>query len=270
MQDAIANGLRDIADFVPKFVLFLVILIVGLIIAALIAKALRMLFKRLGFDRLIDRGGMRSFLANARLDAGELIVKVIYYAIVLLVLQFAFGVFGPNPISALLNTIVAYLPRVAVALIIVVIAAAIAGGARNLVNTALAGTTYGRALGTVTYVAILAIGIIAALNQMDIAVTVTTPILVAGLATIAGILIVGVGGGLIGPMSRRWEGYLSRAEGEASRRRRGAVGTETTAPRTEPTATQSTATQPTGSSSVTAEDLSRPRARGDVPPSTEY
>lgn len=271
MQDVLADILRNLADFLPKFVLFLVILIVGLIIAALIAKALRMLFNRLGFDRLIDRGGMRSFLANARLDPAELIVKVIYYAIVLLVLQFAFGVFGPNPISALLNTIVAYLPRVAVALLIIVIAAAIAGAARNLVNTALSGTSYGRVLGTVTYAGILAIGIIAALNQVDIAVTVTTPILIAGLATLAGILIVGVGGGLIGPMSRRWEGYLSRAEDEASRRR-GASGTRTRSSAVEADATGApapTATTPTTPSTVTDEELSRRRARGDVPP-TQY
>jgi hypothetical protein len=43
---------------------------------------------------------------------------------------------------------------------------------------------------------------------------VTTPILVAVLATIAGILIVGVGGGLIRPMQSRWETWLHVAERE--------------------------------------------------------
>jgi len=217
MQDALTNGLSTIADFVPKLVLFLVILVVGLIIARLIAKGLSMLLRRLGFDRLVDKGGLRQALAKSSIDPTDLIVKVIYYAIVLLVLQFAFGVFGPNPISALLTTIVAFLPKVAVALVIVVITAAIAGAARSLVTGALAGASYGRALGTITYVAILALGVIAALNQVDIAVTVTMPVLIAVLATVAGIAIVGVGGGLIGPMSRRWEGYLSHAEAETGR-----------------------------------------------------
>lgn len=49
------------------------------------------------------------------------------------------------------------------------------------------------------------------------ATAVTTPVLITVLATIGGILIVGVGGGLIGPMSRRWEGYLAKAEAEAPR-----------------------------------------------------
>jgi len=67
----------------------------------------------------------------------------------------------------------------------------------------------------VAAVFILGLGIIAALNQVGIATTVTTPVLIAVLATIAGILVVGVGGGLIKPMQTRWESYLTSAEEEA-------------------------------------------------------
>ena len=62
---------------------------------------------------------------------------------------------------------------------------------------------------------ILGLGVIAALNQIGVATTVTTPVLIAVLATIAGILIVGVGGGLIRPMQSRWERWLTRAEQES-------------------------------------------------------
>ena len=58
--------------------------------------------------------------------------------------------------------------------------------------------------------------IIAALNQGEIAVTVTNTVLIAVLGTIAGILVVGVGGGLVKPMQARWERYLSTAETESS------------------------------------------------------
>jgi hypothetical protein len=57
--------------------------------------------------------------------------------------------------------------------------------------------------------------VIAALNQVGIATTVTTPVLIAVLATVAGILIVGVGGGLVKPMQQRWEGWLQRAAAES-------------------------------------------------------
>ncbi len=61
---------------------------------------------------------------------------------------------------------------------------------------------------------IVGLGIIAALNQIGVAAAVTLPILIAVLAAVAGILIVGVGGGLIRPMQQRWEGWLDRAESE--------------------------------------------------------
>ncbi|TCL77246.1 hypothetical protein EDF43_1167, partial [Rathayibacter sp. PhB179] len=55
----------------------------------------------------------------------------------------------------------------------------------------------------------------AALNQIEVATTVTTPILIAVLAIIAGVIIVGAGGGLIKPMQQRWEAILAKAEEEA-------------------------------------------------------
>ena len=64
---------------------------------------------------------------------------------------------------------------------------------------------------------ILGLGIIAALNQVGIATTVTTPVLIAVLATVAGILIVGVGGGLVRPMQSRWEQYLETMSQETGR-----------------------------------------------------
>jgi hypothetical protein len=42
-------------------------------------------------------------------------------------------------------------------------------------------------------------------------------VLIAVLATIAGILIVGVGGGLVRPMQSRWEQYLERMSHESER-----------------------------------------------------
>src|SRR5947199_115293 len=62
---------------------------------------------------------------------------------------------------------------------------------------------------------IVGLGVIAALNQIGVATSVTTPVLIAVLATVAGILIVGVGGGLVRPMQARWESWLDRAAQES-------------------------------------------------------
>jgi len=235
----LSNALDLVVTFVPKLLLALVILIVGLIIARLLAKAVEKLLERVGFDRLVERGGVKAALDRSRFDASDIVAKIVYWALVLVTLQFAFGVFGPNPISAWLASIVAYLPNVIVAIIIVIIAAAIASGVKSLLEGALGGLGYGRVIANLVSFFILFLGVIAALNQVGIAFSVTTPVLIAVLATIAGILIVGVGGGLIRPMQGRWEQYLSRAEQDVTRARTEAgYGTTTTgATQTLPAAT---------------------------------
>ena len=217
MRQALTNALTTIATFIPKLVLFLVILVVGLLIAKALSKAANAILERVGFDRAVERGGVKKALAQSKYDASDIVGKLIYYALVLFVLQLAFGVFGPNPISDLLRQVIAFLPSVIVAIIIIVVAAAIAKAVHELISNALGGLSYGRTLATIASAFIIGLGVIAALNQVGVATTVTTPVLVAVLATIAGILIVGVGGGLIRPMQSRWEGWLNKAELESGR-----------------------------------------------------
>jgi hypothetical protein len=209
------NGLAAVITFVPLALLFLLILVVGLIVAKVLEKALSKLLTKVGFDRAVERGGIKKALANSKLDASDVIAKILYYTLVLFVLQFAFGVFGPNPVSDLLAGIIGFLPRIIVAIVIVVVASAIAAAVKGLIQNTLGGLSYGKILANIAAIFILFLGVTAALNQVDIATTVTTPILITVLAIIAGIAIVGAGGGLIKPMQARWEAWLNTAETEA-------------------------------------------------------
>lgn len=173
------------------------------------------MLEKVGFDRAVERGGIKKASANSKYDASGLVGKIVYYFLVLFVLQLTFGVFGRNPPRDLLTSVIAFLPRLFMALIIVVVAAAIAAAVRELITNTLGGLSYGKALANIASVFSLGLGIIAALNQIGVAVTVTTPVQIAVLATVAGVVIVGVGGGLIKPMQHRCEGYLAKAEAEA-------------------------------------------------------
>ncbi|WP_322921452.1 mechanosensitive ion channel family protein [Nocardioides renjunii] len=251
MQESLENGLRSgfslIAEFLPKLVLFLIILVVGLLVAKAIGKALNAVLERVGFDRAVERGGVRKALENSKMDASDIVAKLIHYTLVLFVLQLAFGVFGPNPISDLLTQVITFLPSLIVAIIILVVASAIAAAVKVLVEGALGGLSYGKALANVASIFILFLGVVAALNQVGVATTVTTPVLVAILATVGGVIVVGVGGGLIKPMQHRWEGYLSRAEEEAPRIKREAAA----APSVGERAQQATSSLRTGTGSGT-------------------
>ena len=223
LTSALSTGLSTIASFVPKLVMFILILVIGLFIAKAIGKAIGALLEKAGFDRAVERGGIKSALAKSKFDASDIVAKIIHYTLMLFVLQLAFGVFGSNPISDLLTRVIAFLPSLVVAIIIIVIAASIAAAVKTLVEGTLGGLSYGRTLANIASAFILFLGVVAALNQVGVATTVTTPILIAILATIGGVIVVGAGGGLIKPMQHRWESYLSKAEDEAPRIRQQAA-----------------------------------------------
>jgi hypothetical protein len=210
MSGAVTDAVRSVLLFLPKALGFLVILLVGWLVARGVRVVVGKILVRVGFDRAVERGGIRAALAHSRYDASDLVARLVYYTVLLFTLQLAFGVFGPNPVSDLIQGVIAWLPKAFVAILIVVVAAAIAGAVRDIVGAALGGLSYGRLLANVTAWFIIGLGVIAALNQIGVATTVTMPVLIAVLATIAGILIVGLGGGLVRPMQARWEGWLDR------------------------------------------------------------
>jgi hypothetical protein len=209
--------MRSVALFLPKALAFIAILVVGWLAARGLRALTERVLQRLGFDRLAERGGIRAALARGRYDASDIVARLVYYAVLLFTLQLAFGIWGPNPVSDLISGVVAWLPKALVAVLIVVVAAAIAAAVKDVIATVLGGLSYGRLLANAVSVFIIGVGVIAALNQVGIATTVTMPILITLLATIGGILIVGVGGGLVRPMQSRWESWLSKAGEESGR-----------------------------------------------------
>lgn len=217
----ISNAWSSVANIIPKLIAFAVIMIVGYFICKAIYKVLERVLRRLGTERLAERAGSQRALAGSKWDATTIVCKLIYYMLLLVVLQLALGVFGPNPISTMVHSVVAWLPRAIVACVIVVVAFAIANVVREMISNILAAQSYGRTLGWVAWGFIAFIGVIAALGQIGVATFVLGPILWSVLAIIAGVAIVGVGGGLIAPMRSRWERMLNHAEQETMRVRAG-------------------------------------------------
>ncbi|WP_181723402.1 mechanosensitive ion channel family protein [Nocardia gipuzkoensis] len=211
-QQGLSDAWSSVATFVPEFAGFLVILFIGWLVAKATAAIVGKVLRRIGFDRLAERGGIRQVLSRSRYDAGEVLAKLAYYAILLIALQLGFGVFGPNPVSETITGVVAWLPKAGVAIVVLVVAGAVAHAVRDMVGSLLGGLSYGAMVGRIAAVFVWGVGMVAALDQVGVATSVTLPILVTVLATIGGILVVGVGGGMIRPMQQRWENWLSGLE----------------------------------------------------------
>ncbi len=215
LAQAAQDMLSTVLSVIPTVLVFLAILIVGYFVAKVLARALDAVLGRIGFDRMVERGGIRRALERTEYEASDVLSRIVFYAIMLLVLQMAFGVFGPNPVSDLIAGIIAFLPQLFVAVVILVIATVVGSAVADIVSASLSGLSYGRVLGRISHAAIVVIGVFAALNQLQIAPAVVNGLFYALLAIIAGSAIVAIGGGGIAPMREQWERALGRVEAEA-------------------------------------------------------
>jgi hypothetical protein len=163
----------------------------------------------------VERGGIRQALARSKYDPSDIIAKLAFWLIFLVSLQIAFGVFGPNPISDLLQGLIAYLPNVFVAIVIIVVAAAIAKAVTDLLSNLLSSVSGGPMLAKGAGIAVLVFGAFAALDQLQIAPRIVTGLWYAILAIVVGSAVVAIGGGGIKTMQRYWERATTKAEERA-------------------------------------------------------
>ena len=223
-RDGLVDAWARVAVFLPKLLGFLVILIIGYFIAKAIGTLADKVLEKVGFDKAVERGGVKAALARTPYDASDIVGKLVFYLLFLLVLQLAFGVFGPNPISDLIEGIIAYLPNVIAAIIIIVVAAAVAAAVRELTAAALGNLSWGRVLANVAGGAILTIGFFAAVSQLRIAPAIVNAVFYGILAIIVGSLVIAIGGGGIQPMRERWQRALERLDAEMPKARQALAG----------------------------------------------
>jgi hypothetical protein len=210
------QGLEDawtrIATFVPKFAGFLIILLIGYIVAKVLSRVLDGILERIGFDNWVERGALKTTFERSTYDPSDILAVIVFWAVFLIALQLAFGVFGPNPVSDLLQGLISYLPNVLVAVIILVIAAALAKVVTELLTATLGAVSGGEWIARVAGIAILVLGIFAAPNQLRVAPEIVNGLFYAILLVIAGSLVVAFGVGGI-PIARRYlEQWSLRAD----------------------------------------------------------
>ena len=212
LETPVRNGLSSFATFVPRFLGFLIILIIGYFIAKLLAKLVDKGLEKAGFDRAVERGGIKKALAGSSFDASDVVAKLVLLAVFIPFLSAAIATLGIVALQQPLEQFIALIPKIIVAIGLVVIGAVVAGAVKTRIQNALDGLSYGKVLATVVSLIIVLGFVKAALDQVGIATTVTGPLLYAILGTVAGVVIVGAGGGLIKPMQGRWESMLNKAE----------------------------------------------------------
>lgn len=191
---SLANALNLVLTFIPKLIGFLVILLVGWIVASLVSKGVTLLLRKVGFDRLGDRIGLTRLEQNMgmHLDAAGILGKVVYWFLFLIFLIPAVDTLGLTSVSTILNRIIAYIPNVFVAILVLFLGALLATFIADIVR----GATNNTIFSTIARVAILGFAAIIAVEQLQIAPALMNILFTAIIGSVA--LAVGLAFGLGG------------------------------------------------------------------------
>ncbi len=136
--EPIRQMLTRIMAYLPVLLGALVILIVGWIVAKAIRRLVDWLLKTVRFDVLADKAGISEILKKGDLgiSARELVSKLVYWLIMIMVLVMTVDALGLPKTSDVLASLFDYIPRVIAALLVLVVAMFLASFVSGIVRTA--------------------------------------------------------------------------------------------------------------------------------------
>jgi len=197
---SLAAGLAILFAAIPKLLGFAIILIVGWLIASAVAAAVAAVLRSVRFNDVARRSGFSDFVEKMGIkrDASGFLADLVKWFVRLIVLVSAFDALGLPAVSQVLQQLLLWLPNLAVALVILVIAGLVANALASLIRgaTAEAGLGNPDLLATIARVAVWGFAIVVAVNQIGIATTLVNTLfmgLVGALALALG-LAFGLGG----------------------------------------------------------------------------
>jgi hypothetical protein len=177
-----------------------------------VSKALTLVLRKVGFDRMANRIGLTRFeqRMNIKMDPAGVLGKIVYWFILLIFLIPAADALGVPAVSNILNSLVAYIPNVFVAILVLFLGSLFATFVADIVRGTVATAKIGspNVFAAIARWAIIGFAALIALEQLQIAPSLINELFggVVLAVAIAFALAFGLGGQ---DAARRW---LARGE----------------------------------------------------------
>ena len=177
-SDVLAQSFQDlwlgVVSFVPSLIIAVIIFVAGWIVGSLLGRVVSQIVKSLKVDNALRSAGTESLLNRAgfRLNSGMFLGALVKWFIIVAFLVASFDVLGLDQVNDFLQQVVLlYLPRVIVAVLILLVAALIAEAMESVVKGSAKAAEVRSAnfLGNVTKWAIWVFAILMALYQLGVA-----------------------------------------------------------------------------------------------------
>ena len=161
-----------VANFIPNLFGALVVVLLGFVVAKLLDALLSKLLAKLGLDRLMAGTGLTKMLGRVGIQVpiSTLIGKIVYWFVLLIFLVSAAESLGLERVSATLDMLALYLPKVFGAALVLLVGVLLAQVANGLVRGAAEGIglEYSAGLGRITQGLVIIISISVAIGQLEV------------------------------------------------------------------------------------------------------
>ncbi|HSJ31997.1 MAG TPA: hypothetical protein VK933_11225 [Longimicrobiales bacterium] len=209
LTDRLEEGIYQIVAFLPRLAAALGILMVGLAIAKMVERGTDLALHRIGFDRWMQEGGVTEALerAGTTLDPSSVIAKLVFWTMMLLVILLSANALGITAVSVLFAELLAYVPNVIAAVMVLVLGILLGEFIKDLVLASAGGLPGGFNLARAAKAAIILLATFMALDQLDIAqdIVLVFFIAVVGAAALAAGIAFGLGGREVAAqIAREW------------------------------------------------------------------
>lgn len=179
--DALGGSINDmwftIGQHIPAIIAAIIVLAIGWIFGVLLYRAVVEFVKFLRVDDLMRSSGLSDAAREAgfNLDVGVFLGILVKWFVILAFLSVSLGIIGLSRVTIFLEEVILlYIPQVIVAALILIIAAVIADLVKNIISgsaRAVGAHQGANFAGTIAKWAIWILAILAALEQLGVAVT---------------------------------------------------------------------------------------------------
>lgn len=194
MFQPLQNALSTFLSYIPQLIGALLILIVGYIVAKVLQAVVGRVLQGIGFDRWMERGGIKQFFDRAETNQtpASILGALIFWFVFIIAITMAADALGIPQVSVVLAQLIAYIPNIIAAILILILAALLA----NFISGIVRGATGSDLLASIAQYAIIVYAVFAALTQLGVAVQLTanTFLIVLGAVALAAALAFGIGG----------------------------------------------------------------------------
>ncbi len=189
---AFGAALTTFFAFIPRLIGAIILLLIGVFVGRLVGTIVTRALRAIRFDQIADRAQIDDFLRNAgvRMDPAGVVGQIAKWFIYLIFFQVAASTLGFPQLTAIINDVLAFLPRIVVALAILLVGALVGNLLAGVVRGGLGTARFGNPnlLANIARWGVLAFAVVAALSQLQIAPAIVNNLWQA--------LVFGLGGGL--------------------------------------------------------------------------